>query len=90
MRVRTLQGSEERRSWQVFYIPRIFEAAANASPDLFPRLSSPTEDALVPGRYVMWVRDPVTARLGERTLVRVGAGMKELLLDLPVPPVLPR
>ena len=85
VRVRTLQGAEERKSWQVFYMPRIFEAAGNASPDLFPQLSSPTEETLVPGRYVMWVRDPATSRIGERTVVKVGEGKKELLLDLPVP-----
>ena len=85
VRVRTVEGGEERKSWQVFYMPRIFEAATSASPDLFPQLSSPTEETLVPGRYVMWVRDPATARLGERTVVRVGEGSKELLLDLPVP-----
>jgi uncharacterized protein len=85
VRVRTLSGSAESRSWQVFYMPRIFEAAAGAMPDLFPQLSSPTEEELVPGRYVMWVRDPATARLGERTVVKVGEGRKELLLDLPVP-----
>jgi ankyrin repeat protein len=85
VRVRTLQGGDEIKSWQVFYMPRVFEAAAKASPDLFPQLSSPTEDTLVPGRYVMWVRDPVSARIGERTLVKVGEGKKELILDLPVP-----
>jgi hypothetical protein len=90
VRVRTVQAGTESRSWQVFYMPRVFEAASNASPDLFPRLSSPTEETLVPGRYVMWVRDPVTARLGERTVVKVGEGKKELLLDLPVPAALPR
>ena len=90
VRVRTLQGSEESKSWQVFYMPRVFEAATNASPDLFPQLSSPTEEVLVPGRYVMWVRNPATARLGERTVVKVGEGRKELLLDLPVPRTLPR
>lgn len=90
VRVRTLQGAEERKSWQVFYMPRIFEAAGNANPDLFPQLSSPTEETLVPGRYVMWVRDPVTSRLGERTVVKVGEGKKELLLDLPVPAALPQ
>src|SRR5687767_8801544 len=90
VRVRTLQGGAESRSWQVFYMPRVFEAASNATPDLFPQLSSPTEETLVPGRYVMWVRDPVTARLGERTVVKVGEGKKELLLDLPVPAALPR
>jgi hypothetical protein len=67
-------------------MPRVFEVATNAAPDLFPLLSSPTQQTLVPGRYVMWVRDPATARLGERTLIRVGGGLKELLVDLPVPP----
>ena len=86
VRVRTVAGAQESRRWQVFYMPRVFEAATNASPDLFPQLSSPTEDTLVPGRYVMWVRDPATARLGERTVIKVGEGKKELLVDLPVPP----
>jgi ankyrin repeat protein len=90
VRVRTIQGSNEIRSWQVFYMPRVFEAAANASPDLFPQLSSPTEDTLVPGRYVMWVRDPASARIGERTVIKIGEGKKELTLDLPVPPPSPR
>ena len=85
VRVRTLQAGVESKSWQVFYMPRIFEAATNATPDLFPQLSSPTEETLVPGRYVMWVRDPATARLGERTVVKVGEGRMELLLDLSVP-----
>jgi hypothetical protein len=85
VRVRTVKGADEITSWQVFYMPRVFEAAPNASPDLFPQLSSPTEDTLVPGRYVMWARDPVSARVGERTVVKVGEGKKELVLDLPVP-----
>ena len=90
VRVRTLKGGEEIKSWQVFYMPRVFEAAPNARPDLFPQLSSPTEETLVPGRYVMWVRDPASARVGERTIVKVGEGKKELILDLPVPAALPR
>jgi hypothetical protein len=88
VRVRTVAGAQEIRSWQVFYMPRVFEAAATASPDVFPQLSSPTAETLVPGRYVMWVRDPSTSRLGERTVVKVGEGKKELALDLPVPPAL--
>ena len=90
VRVRTVAGAQEAASWQVFYMPRVFEAATNASPDLFPQLSSPTVETLVPGRYVMWVRDPATNRLGERTVVKVGEGKKELLLDLPVPAPAPR
>ena len=50
VRVRTLQGGIERRSWQVFYMPRVFEAASNATPDLFPQLSSPTEEIARPGQ----------------------------------------
>ena len=88
--VRTVAGGQESRSWQVFYMPRVFEAAAIASPDVFPQLSSPTSETLVPGRYVMWVRDPATSRLGERTVVKVGEGKKELVLDLPVPAAVSR
>jgi hypothetical protein len=33
----------------------------------------------------MWARDPVSSRVGERTVVKVGEGKKELVLDLPVP-----
>lgn len=90
VRVRTLQGGVESRSWQVYYMPRVFEAAKNATPDLFPQLSSPTQELLVPGRYVMWVRDPATARVGERTVVKVGEGRTELVVDLSVPALPPR
>lgn len=85
VRVRTVQGSAEAPKWQVLYIPRILEVSPSAVPDLFPQLSSPTEELLVPGRYIMWVRNPATARVGERTVVKVGDGRKELLVDLPVP-----
>jgi len=90
VRARTLRGGAEIKSWQVFYMPRVFEAATSASPDLFPQLSSPTVDVLVPGRYVMWVRDPATTRVGERTIVKIGEGKKELAIDLPVPATPPR
>ena len=43
------RGARRVKSWQVFYMPKVLEAAENASPDLFPQLSSPTEEALVPG-----------------------------------------
>jgi hypothetical protein len=85
VRVRTIQGAEETKRWQVLYMPKIFELSQTATPDLFPQLSSPTEEALVPGRYVMWVRNPATSKTGERTVVKVGEGRKELVLDLPVP-----
>jgi len=85
VRVRTLQGSDEIKNWQVLYMPRVLEAAGQVSPERFPQVSSPTEDLLVPGRYVMWLRNPSTNRVSERTTVKIGEGRKELLLDLPVP-----
>jgi hypothetical protein len=44
---------------------------------------------LVPGRYVIWLRDPTTDLSGEPTAVKVGEGRKELRLDVlaPTPPV---
>jgi ankyrin repeat protein len=85
VRVRTVQSGQEAGKWQVFYMPRIFEVSPNAVPDLFPQLSSPTEETIVPGRYLMWVRNPATSKVGERTVVKVGEGRKELVVDLPVP-----
>ena len=78
-------GRREQELAGVLHAEECSRPPSNATPDLFPQLSSPTEEALVPGRYVMWVRDPATARLGERTVVKVGEGRKELLLELPVP-----
>ena len=86
VRVRTVQDGQEIRSWQVFYMPKIFEVSATATPDLFPQLSSPTEELLVPGRYLMWARRPGSASVGARIVVKVGEGRPELIVDLPVPP----
>jgi hypothetical protein len=85
VRVRTVLGGAEARNWQVFYLPKVLEALGGASPDVFPRLSSPTDETLVPGRYVMWVRQPDGDRVSGRTVVKVGEGKSELLLDLTVP-----
>jgi hypothetical protein len=85
VRVRTVQASGEARRWQVLYMPRILAFSTAPVPDVFPQLSSPTDERLVPGRYLMWARNPVTGLVGERTLVKVGEGRKELVLDLPVP-----
>ena len=83
--VRTLAGSEESRNWQVLYLPRVLEASGVTTADRFPQLSSPTHETLVPGRYVMWARDPATNQVSERTVVKVGEGRGELTLDLALP-----
>lgn len=85
--VRTVQGSQELRNWQVFYLPRVLETSGASAANRFPQLSSPTHETLVPGRYVMWVREASGDRTGERVVVKVGEGRKDLVLDLPVPAV---
>ena len=44
----------------------------------------------VRGPFPMWLRNPTTNKTGERTIVKVGEGKKDLILDLPVPPDSPR
>ena len=88
--VRTVQGGQEIRNWQVFYLPKVFDTIGGTTPDRFPKLSSPTSETLVPGRYVMWVRDTDSTRTSDKTTVKVGEGKKELLLDLSVPVGAPR
>ena len=83
--VRTVLGSEESRNWQILYLPRVLEASGVTAADRFPQLSSPTHETLVPGRYVMWARDPATNQVSERTVVKVGEGRGELTLDLVLP-----
>ena len=88
--VRTVQSGQEIRNWQVFYLPKVFDAVGGTTPDRFPKLSSPTSETLVPGRYVMWVRDTTSDRMSDKTTIKVGEGKKELLLDLSVPVGSPR
>ena len=87
--VRTVQGNREVRNWQVFYVPKVLDVIGGVTPDRFPRLSSPTLETLVPGRYVMWARDS-DGRTAEKTVVKVGEGRKDLQLDLLVPAGTPR
>jgi len=88
VRVRTVRGRDEQRDWQVLTLPRIFDGAPNAVPAPFPELSSPTAERLVPGRYLLWARDPDRGRVSDRLVVVVG-GRPSLTVDLPVPAPLP-
>ena len=84
LKVDTRKAAGPVGNWQVFYLLKFYESVKGASPTNFPRLSTPTEAAIEPGRYWIWARDPSTGRMSERVLVRA-AGQKELLVDLPVP-----
>lgn len=85
VRAHTLRAMAVDSGWQVVYLPKIFEVLPDAQPLAFPRLSSPAEDSLAPGRYWIWARRPGTPDLGERVLLRVGGGRSEVEVDLPLP-----
>jgi len=84
LRVNTRRGAGTVSDWQVLYLLKIYEHVSGAAPGTFPRLSSPTDMPLEPGRYWVWARDPASGRAGPRALVRV-VGEKELSVDLPIP-----
>ena len=81
--VSTRQGGVAVGSWQVFYLLKIYEHVKDTSANTFPRLSTPTEARLDPGRYWLWARDPATGRTSQRALVRI-VGQTKLEVDLPV------
>jgi len=87
--VRTRDPRQEVRDWQVLYLPKIQEASPSASPAVFPQLSSPTDERLVPGRYVIWARNPFNGQSGDRQVFKVGGGRTDLTIELPVPPERP-
>jgi hypothetical protein len=84
LRINTRRGAQPASDQQVFYLLKIYERLSSVSPNTFPKLSSPTESRVEPGRYWVWARDPSTGRTSERVLVRV-AGQTEFTADIPVP-----
>ena len=82
--VNTRRGSAAAPDWQVLYLLKIYEWVPGAAATNFPRLSTPTELDLEPGRYWVWARDPATGKVSERILVKA-AGQRELMVDLSVP-----
>ena len=84
VRVHTRRGGGEVSNWRVFFAPKIFESMLEKAADAFPRFSSPTEIEIVPGRYLLWAKDPESDAVSERTTVRVG-GTKDMTIDLAVP-----
>lgn len=81
--VNTRRGDGSISNLQVRYLLKFYEVAPGAEPGTFPRLSSPTDVTVAPGRYWIWAVDPASGRSSARTLVRV-SGQKELVVDVPV------
>jgi hypothetical protein len=85
--VHTWNGTVESPHWQVFYLPKVMEAAADQSVATLPfeTFSNPAVARLSPGRYVLWAQKPGTNERSERTTIRVGRGVDRLTQDIPVP-----
>lgn len=83
LEVNTRRGSAVVGDWQVQYLLK-FDEWLKTPPRTFPRVSSPTDARVEPGRYWLWARDPVTGKTSGRMLVEV-AGRADMLVDLPVP-----
>ncbi|HEX4682922.1 MAG TPA: hypothetical protein VH277_09450 [Gemmatimonadaceae bacterium] len=85
--IHTWKGSVESPHWQVFYLPKVMEAAADQSVATLPfeTFSNPAVARLSPGRYVVWAQKPGTNERSERTTIRVGKGVAQLTQDIAVP-----
>jgi hypothetical protein len=83
LRVNTRRSGAVVPEWQVLYLLK-FDEWLKTPPRTFPRVSSPTDASLEPGRYWIWARDPATGTTSERVLVEV-VGAPTLLVDIPVP-----
>lgn len=86
--VRTWAGKTESPQWQIVYMPKIMEFAADPSAAVMPfrTFSSPSTEELPPGRYIIWARRPTPNGVqSERTTIRVGNGAKTLAQDIAVP-----
>jgi len=83
LRVNTVRAAQVVSDWQVLYLLK-FDEWLKTPPRNFPRMSSPTETSVEPGRYWVWARDPATGKTSQPVLAEV-AGQPALVLDLPVP-----
>jgi hypothetical protein len=83
LRVNTRRRGAVVPEWQVLYLLK-FDEWLKTPPRTFPRVSTPTDASVEPGRYWIWARDPATGTTSERVLVDV-FGTPSLQVDVPVP-----
>ena len=84
LRVRTRNQQREISNWQIYYLLKIYENYSGATPGAFLKWSSPSSEAVEPGRYWIWARDPASNKMSERKLVSL-SGANEATVDLFVP-----
>jgi hypothetical protein len=79
-------GLDEVKGLAVLYVEKFFESDPAAGPREFRRFSSPAEDDLVPGRYVIWAKEtPGAGRIGQRKECRIGNGLAQEPVEVLAP-----
>lgn len=81
--VHTKRAGAAVPQWQVQYLLK-FDEWLKTPPRTFPRVSTPTDARVEPGRYWIWARDPVNGRTSDRVLVDI-AGVTSLNVDVTLP-----
>lgn len=81
--VHTKRAGAAVPQWQVQYLLK-FDEWLKTPPRTFPRVSTPTDARVEPGRYWIWARNPASGVSSERVLVDV-AGVTSLAVDVLVP-----
>jgi hypothetical protein len=84
VRVRALRGGLEINDLEVLFLPSL-QHANGAPPERFPHVGGTAKMALVPGRYLIWLKDAERGVVGEPTPIKVGEGRRQLDLDLLAP-----
>jgi hypothetical protein len=83
--VKTLSNGKEESGWRILFMEYFFRSIRDqVGPDSFPKLSSPSETLLPPGRFIIEARSSdgkrggcVVATILERTTVEISVSAKE-------------
>jgi hypothetical protein len=80
--VHTKHSGIEVSNWRVVCMAKILQLYSNHYTTAFPRLSSPTQWELAPGRYIMWAEDPETGNTSSKQEIPIDRNQE---CDLVVP-----
>jgi hypothetical protein len=85
--VTTRKGQVEDPGWVVYYKLRIYEFTPGQNAERFPKLSSPSQQDLPAGKYLMWVGRPqqTDGPQPQKQVIEVGNGKSRIDWDLFTP-----
>jgi hypothetical protein len=69
------QGLQEVSGLEVWYLEKFLASDPKAQPHRLNGFSSPIRQGMVPGRYVMWAKDPTKGTNGKKDEFRVGTAL---------------